>query len=119
MDERDFLCDSECIHALAVREVLENIIQDAKAKKLATLFRALGDPTRVKLIHALKLKELCVCDLGVVLNLSQSAVSHQLRYLRNLNFVKYRRQGKMVYYSLDDEHIHELFQQGLDHIEHV
>jgi len=105
----DDLCNVECIHESSVREVSKQMIEEDKVNKLALLFRALGDPTRVKIIYALSLRELCVCDLKAVLNLSQSAVSHQLRYLKNLHLVKYRRQGRMVYYSLDDRHIRTLF----------
>lgn len=85
---------------------------------MAELFKALGDPTRVKLIYALVDQELCVHDLCVVLNMAQSAVSHQLRYLRNVRMVKRRKAGKTVYYSLDDEHVKEVFVQTLKHLEH-
>jgi DNA-binding transcriptional ArsR family regulator len=70
------------------------------------------------LIHALKQSELCVCDLSAILNMGQSAVSHQLRYLRNLRLVKRRKEGKMMFYSIDDHHIDELFSQGMKHIDH-
>jgi DNA-binding transcriptional ArsR family regulator len=84
---------------------------------LADLFAAMGDPTRVKLIYALAERELCVCDLAAVLGLSVSAVSHQLRVLRGLRLVKYRREGRLAYYSLDDHHVSMLLRQGLEHVE--
>jgi len=108
----------KCVHESAVSEVSKSMPEDSKVEKLASLFKALGDPTRAKIMFALSRQELCVCDLQAVLNMSQSAVSHQLRLLRNLRLVKYRREGKMVYYSLDDEHIRRLFAEGLKHIEH-
>ncbi|NQT82929.1 winged helix-turn-helix transcriptional regulator [bacterium] len=78
-------------------------------------FRALSDPTRVKMIHALSTEELCVCDLARLLGVTESAVSHQLRLLRSQRLVKHRRKGKMIYYTLDDDHIRTLFAQGLEH----
>jgi ArsR family transcriptional regulator len=77
----------------------------------------MGDPTRVRLIYALAQRELCVCDLAAVLGLSVSAVSHQLRLLRGLRLVKYRREGRLAYYSLDDEHVDTLLRQGLEHVD--
>ena len=92
------------------------MVSDRSAEGLAQTFGVLGDPTRVKLISALMAGELCVCDLATLLGLSQSAVSHQLRLLRNMRLAKYRRDGRMVYYSLDDQHIRDLFLQGLQHV---
>jgi DNA-binding transcriptional ArsR family regulator len=84
---------------------------------LAETFKALGDTTRIKILYALSIEELCVCDLTSLLSASQSAVSHQLRILRNMRLVKYRKQGRSVYYSLDDNHIKTLFAEGLKHVE--
>src|SRR5438876_12409556 len=84
---------------------------------LADLFAAMGDPTRVRLIYALAQEELCVCDLAAVLGLSVSAVSHQLRLLRGMRLVKYRREGRLAYYSLDDAHVYALLIQGMEHVE--
>ncbi|HEX2924370.1 MAG TPA: metalloregulator ArsR/SmtB family transcription factor [Chloroflexota bacterium] len=92
------------------------MISDRTAEGLAQTFDVLGDPTRVKLISALMTGELCVCDLATLLGLSQSAISHQLRLLRNMRLVKYRRDGRIVHYSLDDQHIRDLFLQGLQHV---
>jgi DNA-binding transcriptional ArsR family regulator len=109
-------CDVTCIHEDAVKEVLEQMIQDDTAALLARLFKALGDPTRVKILFALMKRELCVCDLAAVIGLSESAVSHQLRLLRSQNLVKFRREGKVVFYSLADSHVEKLFEQGLEHV---
>jgi len=110
------ICEVFRVDAEAVARARSTMVSDAVAGRLAESFAVLGDATRVKLISALMSSELCVCDLAALLNLSQSAVSHQLRLLRAMRLVKYRREGRMVYYSLDDEHIEALFTQGLDHV---
>ncbi|MEW6669834.1 MAG: metalloregulator ArsR/SmtB family transcription factor [Thermodesulfobacteriota bacterium] len=97
----------------AVRKVMQT---DGVIKKLAQTFKVLGDPTRTQILYALAQDELCVCDLACLLGKTQSAVSHQLRVLRNLDLVKYRKEGKIAYYSLDDIHIHTLFAAGLEHV---
>jgi ArsR family transcriptional regulator len=84
---------------------------------LAETFKALADPTRVGIIHILDGRELCVCDIQEILGMTQSAVSHQLRVLRNLRLVKYRKAGRSVFYSLDDKHISNMFLQCLEHVE--
>jgi DNA-binding transcriptional ArsR family regulator len=84
---------------------------------LAQTFRVLGDLTRVRILHALSMEELCVCDITALLGSSQSAISHQLRLLRACKLVKCRKEGKMVYYSLDDDHVRRLLAEGLRHIE--
>lgn len=84
--------------------------------RLAETFRVLGDPTRVRILQALSLEELCVCDIASLLGTTKSAVSHQLRLLRSLRVVKYRKDGRMVYYSLDDSHVGNLLREGLNHI---
>lgn len=86
-------------------------------QRVAETFKVLGDPTRTKIIFALFTAELCVCDLASLLNTTSSAVSHQLRILRNMRLVKYRKEGKMVFYSLDDDHINNLFHECLRHVE--
>jgi ArsR family transcriptional regulator len=86
---------------------------------LAETFRALGDATRLKIVAALEKQELCVCDLAVLLGASQSAVSHSLRALRQLRLVKYRREGKIAYYSLDDSHISTLLREGVRHVQEL
>lgn len=84
---------------------------------LAELFKALGDSTRVRILHTLSHGEMCVCDLAALIGMSQSAVSHQLRLLRIARLVRHRKSGKMVYYSLDDEHVRALLDMGLKHVE--
>ena len=96
----------------------QNLIDDATAAGLAETFQALADPSRVRLISALLDGEMCVYDLAALLDMSQSAVSHQLRLLRNLHLVKNRKEGRTVFYSLDDDHIRDLFQRGLEHYNH-
>ncbi|MGI6648833.1 MAG: ArsR/SmtB family transcription factor [Bacillota bacterium] len=109
-------CDITCIHEDSVKEVRERMIDVDIARSLAELFKTLGDPTRVNLLFALMNHELCVCDLAAVIGVSESAVSHQLRVLRNQKLVRFRRDGKVLYYSLADKHIEKLFGQGLEHV---
>jgi DNA-binding transcriptional ArsR family regulator len=102
------------------KQVVE-IMKDNKLKEdviyeLAELFKTIGDPTRIKILYALKERELCVCDLSELLEMSPSAISHQLRVLRNNKLVKFRKEGRSVYYSLDDDHVICLFSQGLQHV---
>ncbi|MFZ3079083.1 MAG: metalloregulator ArsR/SmtB family transcription factor [Bellilinea sp.] len=111
-------CEETVIHEDEVLAASRTLINRQTAERLAQIFSALSDPTRLRIISALSDHELCVCDLSVVLGMSQSAVSHQLRLLRNLNLVKYRKEGRIVYYALDDEHIRELFGLGLEHTAH-
>ena len=110
------VCDLFCVDAEQVARARSAMLSETSATRLAETFAVLGDPTRVKMICALKTTELCVCDLATLLNLSQSAVSHQLRLLRTMRLVKYRREGRVVYYSLDDQHIENLFEDGLQHV---
>lgn len=118
MDE----CGHDGADSSAPRDTLvrikENFVDDSTAIDMAEMFKALGDPTRVRLIYALLQKELCVHDLCIVLDMTQSAVSHQLRYLRNTRIVKRRKVGKTVFYSLDDRHVEEIFAQTLQHLKH-
>jgi DNA-binding transcriptional ArsR family regulator len=94
------------------------MLVDGDAQSIAETFKILGDPTRVKILHALSKRELCVCDISAVITIGQSAVSHQLRLLRGARLVKHRKEGKMVWYSLDDEHISLLLAQGIEHVKH-
>ena len=111
------LCDVVHLHPARVTELRETLIGDDAASDLAETFRTLGDPTRVRILDALSHGELCVCDLAAVVRMSESAVSHQLRLLRNLRLVKPRREGRMMFYALDDRHIITLFRQGLRHVQ--
>ena len=96
-------------------DIETDVLSVEQARILAETFQVLGDPTRVRIVHALSLAELCTTDLAAVVAMSESAVSHQLRTLRQLHVVRSRRNGKLVYYSLNDDHIRSLFQQGLEH----
>jgi DNA-binding transcriptional ArsR family regulator len=95
------------------------MLDSATAKTLAVIFRALGDPTRLRIISVLAEREFCVSDLTAALEMEQPAVSHQLSDMRDLQLVRSRKEGRRVYYRLDDEHVHDLFQQGLAHVRHA
>jgi ArsR family transcriptional regulator len=111
-------CEESFIHEDQVLIAQEHLIDGLTSTHLARTFQALSDPTRVRLISALTHAELCVCDLAAVLGMSQSATSHQLRSLRDLRLVKSRRLGREIFYTLDDDHIRELYELGLKHIQH-
>jgi len=114
---KDAVCDCLCVQHEVIDKYANQLITLDRANSLAELFKTLGDPTRIRIMDALAKSELCVCDLAELLGLSQSATSHQLRVLRNDDLVKYRREGKMVYYSMHDAHVSELYRQGLEHID--
>lgn len=110
-----------CIGSFADEKTLEAIgesIGQNSIEYLARIFKALGDPSRLKIVYVLYKSPLCVCDIASVLDLSQSSVSHHLRILRDLKLVKFKREGKLLIYSLDDEHVFKLMEEGLDHVEH-
>lgn len=109
-------CDCNTIHEDVVNKVREHMADDEDLMDLAELFKTFGDSTRVKILYALFKAEMCVCDIAVLLGMTKSAISHQLRILKQMKLVKYRRDGKIVYYSLDDEHVKTIFAQGLLHI---
>lgn len=111
------VCDLVQIDLARVRKIRAALVAPDAVRGLADTFSALGDPTRVRILDALSHGELCVCDLAAVLSLSQSAVSHQLRLLRGLRLVRPRRDGRVVFYSLDDQHIMSIFRQTLQHVE--
>ena len=111
-------CDIDHVHPEGVRQAREALPDADAASDLAALFGALGDPTRVRLLAALAAGPLCVCDLAAVLGMTQSAVSHQLRLLRTLGLVRARREGKLVWYALDDDHVRALLAIGAEHIGH-
>jgi len=113
----DEVCDLVQIDLARVRKIRAELVAPEAVQGLAETFSALGDPTRVRILDALSHGELCVCDLAAVLGLSQSAVSHQLRLLRNIRLVKPRRDGRIVFYSLDDQHIMSIFKQPLQQVE--
>lgn len=109
-------CQEACQHSMAINKVREHMAPLDQLFDLADLFKALGDSTRIRVLNALLHSELCVCDLVEVIGMTQSAISHQLRVLRGAKIVKYRKEGKNVFYSLDDDHIRQLIEDGLDHV---
>jgi DNA-binding transcriptional ArsR family regulator len=109
-------CDINVIHEEVVNQVRGRMPDEVDLINLADLFKVFGDSTRVKIISALLHSEMCVCDIAALLGMSTSAISHQLRALRQTKLVKYRRDGKVVYYSLDDDHVGTIFAQGLTHV---
>ena len=123
MTDQDFdtnLCSINEIDSKTVSFVQQSALPEATIEGLSRLFSALSDPTRLRILHALcTTHELCVCDLAVIADLSVSAVSHQLRLLRDRNLVRARRDGRMVYYSLADDHVRELMAVGTDHTSHT
>ena len=114
---KDDVCDLVQIDLARVRKLRSALVSPEAVQGLAETFSALGDPTRVRILDVLSHGELCVCDLAAVLGLSQSAVSHQLRVLRGIRLVRPRRAGRIVFYSLDDQHIISIFKQTLQHVE--
>ena len=109
-------CNGNIIHEDIVVRVKDQLPAEKTLYDLAELFKVFGDTTRIKIICALFESEMCVCDLSCLLNMTQSAISHQLRVLKSARLVKFRREGKVVYYSLDDEHIKHIYDAGLNHI---
>jgi DNA-binding transcriptional ArsR family regulator len=107
---------ASCLDPQRVRAALRSLPSDEMVNALAETFRSLSDPTRVRIVAALSHQELSVGDLAAALGLTSSAVSHQLRLLRGQQLVKYRKQGKVVYYALDDDHISNLFAEGVRHV---
>ena len=118
MSKNEFMCDCNIIHQEAVNKALQKMPDDNLFGRLAEFFKILGDTTRAKILYALDQNEMCVCDIANVLGMSKSSISHQLATLRNMAIVKYRKQGKEVYYMLNDEHVKGLFELGIEHIEH-
>lgn len=112
----DEFCSCDIVHENVIEMVRKKMPQEEKLYDLAELFKVFGDTTRVKIISALFEAEMCVCDIAELLSMTQSAISHQLRVLRQARLVKHRKEGKVVFYSLDDEHIKTIFNQGLEHI---
>lgn len=110
-------CDVFHAHPDVISRVRTRLMAQSSVAALAETFRVLGDPTRLRILDALGQAELCVCDLAALLKLGESTVSHQLRLLRTLRLVRARREGRMVFYALDDEHITRLLAQGLEHVE--
>lgn len=113
--QQDVGSEVAVIHRDAVESVSRGLIDTPIAARVAETFRVLGDATRVRIVHALSLSELCTCDLAVLLGISEPTASHHLRTLRQMHLVRSRRQGRLVYYALDDEHIRHLLDDTLKH----
>lgn len=118
MSKNEFICDCNIIHKDIVNDTLNKMVDEDLFNKLAEFFKILGDTTRTKILFALDQNEMCVCDIANVLGMSKSSISHQLGTLRRSGIVKCRKQGKEVYYMLDDNHVKQLFEVGIEHIEH-
>lgn len=111
-------CDCMTIHKDVVEKVKKNLKSDELIQNVADFFKAFSDSTRLKIVSMLLEEEMCVCDIANVLNMTHSSVSHQLRVLRQLRVVKNRKDGKTVYYSLDDDHVRTILAQGISHLKH-
>ncbi|MDU5186401.1 metalloregulator ArsR/SmtB family transcription factor [Finegoldia magna] len=113
----DEKCEVTLIHEDNVKKAINELPNDGLIADLSDMFKIFGDQTRVKILMALESGELCVCDIAAVMNMSQSAISHQLRVLKQSNIVKTRRQGKVVYYSISDDHVKEIFDIAIVHVQ--
>lgn len=113
------ICEIDFVDAEKVRIVRQKMKPKEAVELLADTFKLLGDPTRVRIAFALSKEELCVCDIANLLGVSQSAVSHSLRTLRQMKLVRFRREGKIAYYTLDDEHIANLLNEGFRHVDEL
>jgi len=114
--EGNVFCDCEVIHGAVVDAVRDRMPEESELYDLADFFKIFGDSTRAKIMWALEESEMCVCDVAVLLNMTKSAISHQLRVLKQSNLVKYRKEGKIVYYSLADDHVKAIIEMGMEHI---
>lgn len=116
MKEENVSCDEFCIHPNIIDHFKQDKISEDDSQALAALFKAMGDGTRIKILYYLAKEPLCVCDLSVLVGVTQSAISHQLRVLRNLKMVQGRKEGKQVIYSLCDDHIRKLIIESLAYL---
>jgi len=110
--------NGKCTSEEMIKEIKESMLQEEVLYDIADFFKVFGDSTRLKILCALLKGEVCVCDLAESLQMNQSAISHQLRVLRQNDLVKFRKEGKMAFYSLDDDHVSLLLEQGIEHILH-
>lgn len=110
-------CEECAIHTDIIKKVMAETPEEEVLSDLAELFKVFGDATRIKILFALFKSEMCVCDIAELLSMTQSAISHQLRVLKNAKLIKFRREGKTVFYSLSDMHVRTVLAQGLGHVE--
>lgn len=115
MDNK-YVCSQSVIHNEVIDKLRGKEIDEDTANELSNLFKCMGDPTRVKILNILMNTEACVCDIAALTNMTHSAISHQLRVLKMNRLVKMRKSGKVVFYSLDDDHVKDIFYKGLNHI---
>ena len=113
------ICAKKCINKDKVKETFRSLPEKPTVEAMADIFKAMSDPSRLRIVLALLSQEHCVCDIAAICGQSESAVSHQLRLLRTQKIVKNRREGKIIYYSLDDDHVVSLVRMSLDHINHT
>lgn len=116
MGKNELVCDCDIIHGDLVEKAKQTMLGKDKLIKISHFYKALSDSTRIKIVNLLEKNELCVCDIAVILNMTKSAVSHQLKYLRQLNLIKSSKRGKEVWYSLADEHVIQVFDISLEHV---
>jgi DNA-binding transcriptional ArsR family regulator len=109
-------CQVRVIHLDRLQQAQKETVSAKELNRLSSIYKVLGDPSRLKIVMALRRIEMCVCDLAAFLGLTESAISHQLRRLKDLALVKSRREGQVIYYSLDDAHVQELLSVGLEHV---
>lgn len=109
-------CDFICVHENVVNQVLKAMPKEQQLMDLADFFKIFGDPTRIRILYVLSQSQMCVCDIANLLQMGQSAISHQLRVLKQMRLVKFKREGKTVFYSLADGHIQTILAQGMEHI---
>lgn len=119
MAKNQYICDCSIVHHETVEQVRREMPQKDMCDRVCAFFKALGDPTRMQILWALDLAELCVCDIANILGMTKSAVSHQLSTLRAARLVKCRKEGKSVYYSLDDDHVRQMLEAGIHHTKHI
>lgn len=117
MGKSENICDCEVLHEETVEDVKKDMATDEEVADISDFFRIFADSTRIKILWALRKSELCVCDIAVLISMTKSAVSHQLKVLREARLVKSRREGKVVFYSLDDDHVKMIFDKAVEHLE--
>ena len=116
MGKKELLCDCDVIHEELVNNANSKLLDEDKLLQISDFYKALSDSTRIKIINLLEKSELCVCDISVILNMTKSAVSHQLKNLREINLIKCKRKGKEIWYTLADDHVKQVFDISLEHI---
>lgn len=116
--EDKIICSGNFADSKLLESIKEELDKEKGINNLSKIYKALGDPSRLRIIFVLSKSPLCVCDIATLLDMTQSSISHHLRILRDLNLVKFKKEGKLVIYSLDDDHVLRLFEEGIEHIRH-